>query len=117
MQPGLPWKFPGLRNLRNVFEDVVARSILLEQLQPQVQVDLGVHLREITPKLVRILSQFAPFGPGNPNPVFEAGPLVDTGFARQVGADGDHLKVSVTQDGVGPIGGIGFGLGDRLPQN
>ena len=98
------------------FEEVVCQSILPEQLQPQIQVDLQVHLREITPKLARILRQFAPFGPGNPNPVFEAGPLSDTGFARMVGSDGAHLKLAVKQEEAGPVGGIGFGLGDMLPE-
>lgn len=95
------------------FEEVVTRSILPEQLEPQIQVDLKVHLSEITPKLARILKRFAPFGPGNPSPVFEAGPLRDTGYARQVGEGGAHLKLSVTQDGSGPVGGIGFGLGEK----
>lgn len=96
------------------FEAEVARSILPGQLQPEIQIDLEVHLRSMTPKLARVLRQFAPFGPGNPSPVFMAGPLRDTGYARAVGAGGDHLKLSVTQDEAGPVGGIGFGLGSKL---
>ena len=98
------------------FEEVVTRSISPEQLEPQIQVDLSVHLKDITPKLARILKRFAPFGPGNPSPVFEAGPMRDTGYARKVGKQGDHLKLTVVQDGAGPIDGIGFGLGEKLPQ-
>lgn len=97
------------------FEQVVSNSIQPEQLQPELQIDLRIQLHQITPRLVRILEQFAPFGPGNPSPVFEAGPLRDTGYARRVGEGGDHLKLSVVQEGAGPIGGIGFGLGDKLP--
>ena len=97
------------------FEQVVSNSIQPEQLQPELQIDLRVHLRQITPRLVRILEQFAPFGPGNPSPVFEAGPLKDTGYARRVGEAGDHLKLAVLQEGASPIGGIGFGLGEKLP--
>lgn len=96
------------------FEEVVTQSILPDQLKPQIHVDLQVHLREVTPKLARILKRFAPFGPGNPSPVFEAGPLRDTGYARQVGEGGAHLKLSVAQDEAGPIGGIGFGQGEKL---
>ena len=113
---GLTLEASRFEEFKHRFEKVVAASILPEQLQPQIQVDLRVHLREITPKLVRILKQFAPFGPGNPNPVFEAGPISDTGFARTVGSEGAHIKLSVTQDETGPIGGIGFGLGDRLAE-
>ncbi|MFZ9031859.1 MAG: single-stranded-DNA-specific exonuclease RecJ [Robiginitalea sp.] len=96
------------------FEKVVSNSIQPEQLQPELQIDLRVHLHQITPRLVRILEQFAPFGPGNPSPVFEAGPLRDTGYARRVGEAGDHLKLAVVQEGAGPLGGIGFGLGEKL---
>jgi single-stranded-DNA-specific exonuclease len=96
------------------FEQVVSSSIRPEQLQPELQIDLRLHLSQITPRLVRILEQFAPFGPGNPSPVFEAGPLQDTGYARRVGEGGAHLKLSAVQEGASPIGGIGFGLGEKL---
>ena len=93
------------------FEAVVAETLLPEHRLPQIQIDMPIHLGEITPKLWRILKEFAPFGPGNPSPVFASGPLKDTGYARTVGGDGAHLKVSVTQEGAGPFAGIGFGLG------
>lgn len=96
------------------FEAVVADTLLPEHRLPQIQIDMPVHLREMTPKLARILKEFAPFGPGNPSPVFSAGPLTDTGYARGVGEKGSHLKLSVKQEEAGPFGGIGFGLGDCL---
>ncbi|MDX1331558.1 MAG: single-stranded-DNA-specific exonuclease RecJ [Robiginitalea sp.] len=111
---GLTLEESRFEEFKSRFEQVVSSSIQPEQLQPELQIDLRVHLRQITPRLVRILEQFAPFGPGNPSPVFEAGPLRDTGYARGVGEGGDHLKLSVTQEGAGPIGGIGFGLGESL---
>ena len=111
---GLTLEESRFEEFKSRFEQVVSSSILPEQLQPELQIDLRVDLSQITPRLVRILEQFAPFGPGNPSPVFEAGPLRDTGYARSVGEGGDHLKLSVTQEGAGPIGGIGFGLGERL---
>lgn len=47
-------------------------------------------------------------------PVFMTDNLVDTGYGKKVGADQTHLKITVTQGGRGvPIGGIGFGLGDK----
>ena len=97
------------------FERIVARSIDPAHLEPEIRVDLPIHLRQVTPKLVRILNQFAPFGPGNQAPVFVAGPLKDSGYARTVGSDGSHLKLNVTQDGAGPLGAIAFGLGASLP--
>lgn len=110
---GLTLEESRFEEFKERFEAVVSSSILPEQLQPEIQVDLQVRLQQVTPKLARILEQFAPFGPGNPSPVFEAGPLRDSGYARRVGAEGSHLKLSLTQEGAGPIGGIGFGLGEQ----
>ncbi len=98
------------------FEEQVARTLPPDLLTPEIHIDLPIHLNQVNAKLVRILRQFAPFGPGNHTPAFLAGPVQDTGYARAVGDTGAHLKLSVTQDGAGPFGGIGFGLGDKLAQ-
>jgi single-stranded-DNA-specific exonuclease len=94
------------------FEEVVTASCDERLLIPEVSIDAAIDLVDITPKFHRILKQFAPYGPGNMSPTFMTENLVDTGYGKKVGADETHLKVSVTQGGVGPkIGGIGFGLG------
>lgn len=95
------------------FEAVVTETLLPEHRLPQIQIDVPIHLGEITPKLWRIIKEFAPFGPGNSSPVFASGPLEDTGYARTVGGNGAHLKLSVSQDGSKPFAGIGFGLGSH----
>lgn len=97
------------------FEEQVARTIDPALLTPEIRIDRPIRLEQIDARLMRILKQFAPFGPGNHTPSFLAGPLCDTGYARTVGDTGAHLKLSVTQDGAGPFGGIGFGLGAKLP--
>jgi single-stranded-DNA-specific exonuclease len=96
------------------FEKVVSETIDPALLTPEIKIDAQIALEEITPKLLRILNQFAPFGPGNMTPVFMAEQLKDTGFARGVGEDTKHLKLSVTQHGSVPIGAIGFNLGGKL---
>ncbi|MDP5060678.1 MAG: single-stranded-DNA-specific exonuclease RecJ, partial [Maribacter sp.] len=58
--------------------------------------------------------QFAPFGPGNMSPVFMAEDLHDTGYAKGVGKEEAHLKVSVVQQDSHKIDGIGFNMGDKL---
>ncbi len=97
------------------FEKVVSDTIDPSLLIPEIKVDCMIPLALITPKLLRIINQFAPFGPGNMTPVFMAENLRDTGYAKGVGGEEKHLKFSVTQDGSRPIGGIGFNLGDKLP--
>ncbi len=96
------------------FEKVVSESIDPNLLTPEITVDAQIELRDIAPKLLRIINQFAPFGPSNMTPVFMAEKLRDTGYAKGVGEDGKHLKLSVTQNGSTPIGAIGFNLGGKL---
>ncbi len=97
------------------FEKVVSETIDPALLTPEITVDAKIEIKDINPKLMRILKQFAPFGPGNMAPVFMAEGLTDTGYAKGVGEEGAHLKFAVTQNGYGPIGGIGFNIGDKLP--
>ncbi|USD26542.1 single-stranded-DNA-specific exonuclease RecJ [Flagellimonas marinaquae] len=96
------------------FEKVVSESIDPKLLQPEISIDAKISMHQITPKLMRILKQFAPFGPGNMAPVFMAEGLKDTGHARGVGQGEKHLKCSLYQPGSNPIGAIGFNLGNKL---
>ena len=99
---------------KNKFEEVVSSSIDDRLLIPEILIDSTLELEEITPKLYRILRQFAPFGPGNMAPVFMTKNLVDTGYGKCVGASEDHLKCTVTQKkSAVQIGAIGFNLGDK----
>jgi len=97
------------------FEKVVSETIDPNLLTPEITVDTVIEVKDISPKLMRILKQFAPFGPRNMAPVFMAEGLQDSGYAKVVGQEGAHLKLAVTQDGYGPLGGIGFNIGDKLP--
>ena len=96
------------------FERVVAQTINPDIMQPEILVDSEIRFEQITPKLVRILKQFAPFGPNNRAPVFMARNLRDNGFARTVGSEGNHLKMTISQQGGVPFEAIGFGLGPKL---
>ena len=102
-------------NFKHQFEKVVKESIDPQLLVPEITVDTIIELKDITPKLLRILNQFAPFGPSNMSPTFMAENLVETGYAKGVGKDEAHLKLAVTQNDSYKIGGIGFNLGDKLP--
>lgn len=101
-------------NFKHQFEKVVKESIDPQLLQPEITVDSTIELKDISPKLMRIIRQFAPFGPGNMTPVFMAENVQDSGYAKGVGAAAAHLKVSLTQHDSYKIDGIGFNLGDKL---
>ena len=101
-------------NFKEHFESLVADTIDPENLTKEIEVDYEIRLSDITPRLVRILQQFAPFGPGNRAGIFMAQNVRDSGFARTVGGDGKHLKLAISQVGCKPLNAIGFGLGHKL---
>jgi single-stranded-DNA-specific exonuclease len=69
-----------------------------EELQPRLRIDGRLGFRQITPRLFDGISQLAPFGTGNPKPVFwtPAAQLAD-GPRRMKER---HLSMSLRQDGV-----------------
>ncbi len=100
-------------NFKAKFEEVVAKTIDPKLLKPELPIALEIDLADITPKLYRILKQFAPFGPGNRQPVFMTKNLKDTGYGKCVGADKKHLRVTVKQGNSNQYVAIGFGLGEK----
>ena len=111
---GLTLEANQYQNFKHQFEKVVKETIDPQLLVPEITIDAVIELKDITPKLLRIINQFAPFGPGNMSPVFMAENLVDTGYAKCVGQEEAHLKLAVTQNDSHKIGGIGFNLGHKL---
>ena len=102
------------QKFKEKFETVVKNSIPKELLERQLQVDAEIYLSNINSKFHRILKQLGPFGPQNMKPVFTGNGLRDNGYGRRIGADGDHLKLSiVTGADQKTYSAIGFGLGDK----
>ena len=111
---GLTLKPENYKSFKAQFEKVVEETIDPKMLIPEISIDSQISLSDITPKFYRILSQFAPFGPGNMTPVFMSEDIQDTGYGKQVGEDKTHLRFTATQHGSGKIVGIGFGLGEHI---
>ncbi len=110
---GLSLKPENLDAFRQRFESIVASSITENMRVPEVEIDLEINLNQITPKFLRILKQFAPFGPGNMSPVFITSATHDTGYARIVGKN--HVKMTVFQNAVrsDPFSAIAFQQGEK----
>ena len=89
-------------------------NIGTEEVIPEVEVDAEIGFSQITPKFLRILKQFAPFGPDNNVPVFVSRELVDTGGARIVGSN--HLKFYAIPiaERTAPYPAIAFQQGEAL---
>ena len=101
-------------NFKKAFEKVVQETIHPDLLTPEISYDAEIELSEINPKLMRLLKQFEPFGPENMTPLFLAKNLTDSGYAKTLGSDNEHLKAFVKQGNSESFGAIGFGLGNKL---
>lgn len=96
------------------FEAEVRERLEGKRPQRELEIDARIDLDRIDATLVGHLKEFAPFGPGNPLPVFMAEGLRDSGHARGVGGEGEHLKAFLAPGSGKGFGAIGFGLGHKL---
>lgn len=106
-----------LEPFRKKFSKYVSEHIEDDMLIPEVEIDMEINFCDITPKFIRILKQFAPFGPGNMSPVFKTDNVVDAGQSRAVGKQ-KHLKLTMKQnwDIANTLSGIAFQKGEYYEQ-
>lgn len=101
-------------NLPVLKEALVARAaeeLAGIELVPVLDIDAAVPLGRINGKLIASLAQLAPFGVGNPEPVFLSRNLEVTDI-RTMGADGEHLRLSL-RDGRVTWPAVAFGIGEH----
>ena len=111
---GMTLKAENYSTFKEAFEKQVEETILPEMRTPEIEVDAEIYFSDITPKLVRILKQFEPFGPLNMTPVFMTKDAKDTGYAKTLGSEDEHLRLFVKQNNSDGIAAIGFGLGKKI---
>jgi single-stranded-DNA-specific exonuclease len=99
---------------KNAFEKVVEETIHPDMLIPEISIDAEIDFIDISPKLIRILKQFEPFGPQNMTPIFITKNVNDTGYVKKMGAEEEHLKLFIKHNNSEGIPAIGFGLGNKM---
>jgi single-stranded-DNA-specific exonuclease len=107
---GLSLKVACIEALREEFEELARKEIGEKDLLCSMDVDARVNLKDMDLESIRRIASFSPFGPGNPEPLFYAGPC-EVVERRVVGER--HLKMKVRQDRA-VIETIGFGLAGNL---
>jgi single-stranded-DNA-specific exonuclease len=115
---GMTLKEENYTAFKEAFERVVEQTIHPDLLIPEISADVEMELSDINEKLIRLLNQFEPFGPQNMTPVFLTKGVKDTGYAKGIGQNEEHLKLFVKQSrsfgSSEGFGAIGFGLGNKL---
>ena len=95
---GLTMKIKNIQKFTDRFEKIVSENIDPELLIPVLEIDTELQLMEINDKFFRVLKQFQPFGPENLSPIFLSENVVDNGYGRTVGNNGEHLKLTLIQE-------------------
>jgi single-stranded-DNA-specific exonuclease len=108
---GLTVELGRLDEFRDAFNQVASELLTEDLLTPSIFIDSEVQLSDLTPKFIRVLSQFAPFGPENMRPVFAVRDVEVVGQPRIVGKD--HLRFKVRSN-THVVDAIGFNLGYLL---
>lgn len=111
---GMTLKEENYLAFKEAFEKVVEETIHPDMLTPEISIDAEIDFADISPKFIRILKQFEPFGPQNMTPIFVSKNVKDTGYPKKLGADNEHLKLFVKQNNSEGIAAIGFGLGNKM---
>lgn len=111
---GMTLKEENYEKFKAAFENEVKKTIPPDLLIPEIAVDLEMNFSDLDEKFMRILKQFEPFGPENMTPVFMSKNVIDSGYAKTLGNDAEHLKVFLKQNNSPNFNAIGFGLGAKI---
>jgi len=92
------------------FEAYAKQNLSESDVLARLDIDAEAAIGDFRRELVTELQMLGPFGQGNPEPVFATKGVRLAGPPRRVGADGDHLQMTIT-DGMATVRCIGFRMG------
>jgi len=113
---GLSMKLENVAEFSRRFEQVVRNSISEEQLKQTIEIDAKISLSDLSPKFLRLLNQFEPYGPHNMMPTFLTENVFDSGTSRLVGKNNEHLKLDLMEANRSSavFSGIAFSQSDHM---
>ena len=107
---GLTMKWADVKEFRKRFQAYVEEHIEPEQRGAILDIDAVIDFKDITKKLHTDLKRFAPFGPGNPKPLFCTLDVYDFGTSKVVGREQEHIKLELVDSKSNNVmNGIAFG--------
>lgn len=112
MAAGFTVKTAHLAELKERLLELAQKEIDQSQLEKILKIDCELELSDINWPFYEKLAKFAPFGNGNPEPVFLTRKAKIKNI-RTVGADGKHLKLAISHELLAiSYNAIGFGFGE-----
>lgn len=107
---GVAIEIDKISEFKKRFNRILKDKMVEKDIVPKIKIDTKISFSDITPKFIRILDQFAPFGPGNMRPVFITEDVELANYPRIVGKN--HLLTTLKQSGSDKVfDAIGFNLG------
>ena len=107
---GLTLKVEHVEEFSRRFEEYVTDHILDEQTEASLSIDGILDFKDVNFKFYQELKRFAPFGPGNPRPIFCTKRVYDYGTSKVVGRGQEHIKLELVDNKSNNImNGIAFG--------
>ena len=112
---GLSMEKEKFEDFKIKFEKVVTEKIKEHQKEPSITIDTVIEIEDLNREFFNFHRKLAPFGPQNMKPVLELRNQKISGYVKQMGKDGNHVKFYIHQ----PVSGrniecIGFKLGDYM---
>jgi len=102
-----------IKELLKRFEETSEKLITKELLKRSVKIDMEIFLEDIGGELYDEVLKIAPFGVGNPQPIFLTKELLVSDM-RVVGVDGRHITLRLISPENKPIDVIGFNFANRI---
>jgi single-stranded-DNA-specific exonuclease len=115
MAAGLSLKAANLESFQNRFEDIVGRQLEPDDLMPKIVIDQELNFMDISESLIDEIESLAPFGAGNPEPVFMARNVTVTS-SKIVGSNHRRMVLTQRQNPAGKvINAIHFNVDTEQP--
>lgn len=107
---GLTLRWDDVVKFRDRFLQYVDEHIQPEQKEALLDIDAEIDFRDINKRMFCDMKKFAPFGPGNPKPLFCTHDVYDFGTSKVVGRDQEHIKLELVDSKSNNVmNGIAFG--------
>ena len=110
MAAGLKIQKEKIADFAQCFEEYARQKLSEEALVSKLDIDALCRIGELNTAVVKELEMLEPFGRGNPKPIFATGGVRLISPPRRVGAKGDHLQITIS-DNTASVRCIGFGMG------
>jgi single-stranded-DNA-specific exonuclease len=98
-----------IAELQRSLDEIIAEELKEEDFKEEILISDSLEIGAVTQKMIEEMNQLAPYGMGNPKPVFKITAIPSD--KRQIGSKKNHLKLQLAEKET-VLDCIGFGMGE-----